>query len=67
MNTLIMVVFADKDYSQPKKLAFNSSLNRLEGTFSFDDGKVPKGHHFLAMLVPVNKSEITTSTTPNGR
>jgi hypothetical protein len=63
-HTYYGVVFADKDFSQPKKLAFNSSLNRLEATFSFDDGKVPKGHHFLAILVPVNKSEITTSTTP---
>jgi hypothetical protein len=53
-----------KTLANQKKLAFNSSLNRLEATYAFDDdGKVPKGHHFLAILVPVNKSEVTTSTT----
>ena len=63
-HTYYGVVFADKDFSQPKKLTFNSSRNRLEATFSFDDGKVPEGHRFLAILVPVNESEITDSTTP---
>jgi hypothetical protein len=65
-HTYYGVVFADKDFSQPKKLTFNSSLNRLEATFSFDDGKVKVGHYFLAILVPVNKSEITKTppTTP---
>jgi hypothetical protein len=63
-HTYYGVVFADRDFSQPKKLDYNSSLNRLEATFSFDDGKVKEGHHFLAIVVPVNKSEITSSTTP---
>ena len=63
-HTYYGVVFADKDFSQPKKLVFESSRNRLEATFSFDDGKVPEGHRFLAILVPVNESEITSSTTP---
>ena len=63
-HTYYGVVFADTAFSQPKRLEYNSSLRRLEATFSFDDGKVPEGHHFLAILVPVNESEITSSTTP---
>jgi len=63
-NTYYGVVFADRDFSQPKRLEGNSSLHRLEATFSFDDGKVKEGHHFLAILVPVNESEIDTNTTP---
>jgi hypothetical protein len=63
-HTYYGVVFADKDFSEPKKLEYNSSRNRLEATFSFDDGKVKEGHHFLAILVPVNESEITSTTTP---
>jgi hypothetical protein len=37
---------------------------RLEATFSFDEDKVKEGEHFLAILVPVDESEITPSTTP---
>ena len=60
MNTHIMGGFCVSNFSQPKKLTFNSSLHRLEATFSFDDGQVPEGHHFLAILVPVNNTEITS-------
>ena len=63
-HTYYGVVFADTSFSQPKELEYNSSLRRLEATFSFDDGKVPEGHHFLAIMVPVDESEIGIGTTP---
>jgi hypothetical protein len=63
-HTYYGVVFADTIFSQPKRLEYNSTLRRLEATFSFDDGKVSEEHNFLAILVPVDESEITSSTTP---
>jgi hypothetical protein len=57
-------VYAARNFSQVKKLAFNSSLHRLEATFSFDDGQVPEGDNFLAVLVPVKAQEIASNTTP---
>lgn len=38
-----------------KGLAYNSSLDRLEALFSFDEDKVKEGEHFLAILVAVNE------------
>ena len=49
-------VYAARNFSQVKKLAFNSSLHRLEATFSFDDGQVPEGDNFLAVPVPVKST-----------
>ena len=57
-------VYAARNFSQVKKLAFNSSLHRLEATFSFDDGQVPEENNFLAVLVPIKAQEITSRTTP---
>ena len=37
-------------------------LGTLEATFTFDEDKVKPGENFLAILVPVNESEITQST-----
>jgi hypothetical protein len=48
-----------------KGLTYNSSLDRLEALFSFDEDKVKEGEHFLAILVAVNESEITPSTAPS--
>ena len=58
------IVFPNRDIGQLKVLTYNSSLNRLEASFSFEEDKIKEGEHFLAMLVPVNESEITTSRAP---
>ena len=63
-HTYYGIVFPNRDIGQLKKLAFNSSFSRLEVMFSFDEAEVREGEQFLAILVPVNESEITFSTTP---
>lgn len=63
-HTYYGIVFPNRDIGQIKRLEYKSSQNRLEATYSFDEDKVKEGEHFLAILVPVNESEITEGTTP---
>ena len=63
-HTYYGIVFPNRDIGQIKELTYDSPNDRLEATFSFDEDKVKEGEHFLAILVPVNESEITSSTTP---
>jgi hypothetical protein len=58
------IVFPNRDIGQVKHLEYDSSNDRLEATFSFDEDKVHEGEKFLAILVPVNEDEITDSTSP---
>lgn len=51
-------VFPNRDIGQIKRLEYSQSDDRLEATFSFDEDKVREGEHFLAILVPVDESEI---------
>ncbi|HEU4446885.1 MAG TPA: hypothetical protein VFR94_19595, partial [Nitrososphaeraceae archaeon] len=46
---------------QIKRLEYDPP-STLEATFTFDEDKVKPGENFLAILVPVNESEITEST-----
>ncbi len=64
-HTYYGIVFPNRDIGQIKELTYDSSHDRLEATFSFDEDKVKEGEHFLAILVPVNESEITPSTAPH--
>lgn len=47
-----------------KQLKYSSKNDRLEATFSFASSKVKQGEPFLAILVPVEESEIRSNTTP---
>jgi hypothetical protein len=63
-HTYYGIVFPNRDIGQIKRLEFIGP-NTLEATFSFDEDKVKPGENFLAILVPVNESEITKSTCGN--
>ena len=60
-HTYYGIVFPNRDIGKIKKLAYVPPKT-LEATFTFDEDKVKPGEHFLAILVPVNESEITEST-----
>jgi hypothetical protein len=60
-HTYYGIVFPPRDVGQIKRLKF-APPDTLEATFSFDEDKVKVGENFLAILVPVNESEITAST-----
>ena len=60
-HTYYGIVFPNRDIGQIKQLKFNAP-DKLQATFTFDEDKVKVGEHFLAILVPVNESEITEST-----
>ena len=60
-HTYYGIVFPNRDIGQIKRLEFNPP-STLEATFSFDEDKVKPEENFLAILVPVNESEITAST-----
>lgn len=57
-HTYYATVFPNRDIGQIKRLEYNKSHDRLEATFSFDEDKVREEEHFLAILVPVDESEI---------
>ena len=60
-HTYYGIVFPNRDIGQIKRLGFDAP-DKLKATFTFDSDKVKPGEHFLAILVPVNESEITAST-----
>jgi hypothetical protein len=55
------IVFPNRDIGQMKQLKF-VPFSTLEAKFSFASSKVRPGEHFLAILVPVEESEITGRT-----
>jgi hypothetical protein len=57
-HTYYGIAFPNRDIGQIKRLEYDSSQDRLEATFSFDEDNVKEGEHFLAILVPVDESEI---------
>ena len=60
-HTYYGIVFPNRDIGQIKELQF-APPDKLQAEFTFDSDKVKEGEHFLAILVPVNESEITEST-----
>ena len=60
-HTYYGIVFPNRDIGQIKKLKY-APPKTLEATFTFNESKVKPGENFLAILVPVNESEITEST-----
>jgi hypothetical protein len=55
-HTYYGIVFPNRDIGQIKQLEYVSP--KLEATFEFDEDKVKVNEHFLAILVPVDESEI---------
>jgi hypothetical protein len=60
-HTYYGIVFPNRDRGKIKKLKF-APPNTMEARFTFSESKVRPGENFLAVLVPVNESEITKST-----
>ena len=58
-HTYYGIVFPNRGIGKIKELQFVSNPDRLEATFPFDQDKVKVNEHFLAILVPVNESEIS--------
>jgi hypothetical protein len=46
------------------RLEYSASDNKLKVTLTYDGNPIKVGEKFLAILVPVNESEIDNSTTP---
>jgi hypothetical protein len=60
-HTYYGIVFPNRDIGKIKRLKF-APPDTLQATFTFAESKVKPGENFLAILVPVNESEITGST-----
>jgi hypothetical protein len=63
-HTYYGIVFLNPGKVESKRLEFSESDNNLKATITFDGSPIKVGEKFLAILVPVNESEITESTTP---
>jgi hypothetical protein len=63
-NTYYGMVFLNPGKVQTKRLKYSEPDDKLKATFTFDGSPIKPGEKFLAILVPVNESEITESTTP---
>jgi hypothetical protein len=63
-HTYYGIVFLNPGKVESKRLEFSESDNKLKATITFDGSPIKVGEKFLAILVPVNESEITESTTP---
>jgi hypothetical protein len=57
-HTYYGIAFPNRDIGQIKRLEYNEPNDRLEATYLFDEDNVKVGEHFLALLVPVDESEI---------
>lgn len=55
-HTYYGIVFPNRDIGQIKELEYVSP--ELQAEFQFDESKVHVNEHFLAILVPVEESEI---------
>jgi hypothetical protein len=63
-HTYYGIVFLNPGKAQTKRLQYSESDNKLKANFEFEGSPIKPGEKFLAILVPVNESEITDSTTP---
>lgn len=60
-HTYYGIVFPNRDLGKIEKLKYTPP-NTLQAEFTFSESKVKPGENFLAILVPVNESEITEDT-----
>lgn len=63
-HTYYGIAFLNPGKVKSGKLKYSSSDNKLKVSLAFDGSPIAVGEKFLAILVPVNESEITNSTTP---
>ena len=63
-HTYYGIAFLNSGKVNSGRLKYSASDNKLKVTLTFDGNPTKVGEKFLAILVPVNESEITESTTP---
>jgi hypothetical protein len=63
-HTYYGIAFLNRGKIKSGRLKYSASDNKLTVNLTFDGNPIKAGEKFLAILVPVNKSEITESTTP---
>ena len=63
-HTYYGIAFLNPGKVKSGRLEYSESKNKLKAELTFDGSPIRVGEKFLAILVPVNESEITESTTP---
>jgi hypothetical protein len=63
-HTYYGIAFLNSGKVESGRLEYSKSENKLKVELTFDGSPIRVGEKFLAILVPVNESEITGSTTP---
>lgn len=58
------ISFLRKGQIKSGRLKYSASDNMLKVSLTYNGNPIKVGEKFLAILVPVNESEITDSTTP---
>ena len=63
-NTYYGITMLQGGQVKSGRLEFSESDNKLKVTLTYDGNPIKVGEKFLAILVPVDESEIDDSTTP---
>jgi hypothetical protein len=63
-HTYYGISFLNPGKVKSGRLKYSPSDNMLKVTLTYDGNPIKVGEKFLAILVPVNESEITDTTTP---
>jgi len=63
-HTYYGISFLNPGKVKSGRLKYSESDDKLKVTLTYDGNPIKVGEKFLAILVPVNESEITDSTTP---
>jgi hypothetical protein len=63
-HTYYGIAFLNPGKVKSGRLNYSKSDKKLRVDLTFDGNPIKVGEKFLAILVPVNESEITNSTTP---
>ena len=63
-HTYYGIAFLNPGKVKLGRLKYLASEDKLKVTLTFDGSPIKVGEKFLTILVPVNESEITDSTTP---
>jgi hypothetical protein len=63
-HTYYGIAFLNPGKVKSGRLEYSKSDNKLKVDLTFEGNPIEVGEKFLAILVPVDESEITESTTP---
>jgi hypothetical protein len=63
-HTYYGITFLNPGKVKSGRLKYSAADKKLRVTLTYDGKPIKVGEKFLAILVPVNESEITDSTTP---